>query len=127
MPGGRTTRRSLTDLYATPPASAAEAAVETSQARRPRGRPRGRGGRGRGGARPTVESPPTPAMDEDQQPMDEDEQAVGLHTGGGDAPEQEVGEGSTSSSTVWLRGPARLPQRPILPPHRPVIRPAGDE
>jgi hypothetical protein len=44
-----------------------------------------------------------------------------------DAAEQDVsGSGSSCSRNVYLRGPASLPQRPILRDRRPLIRPDGE-
>jgi hypothetical protein len=45
-----------------------------------------------------------------------------------DAAQQDVsGSGSSGSRNVYLRGPASLPQRPILRDRRPLIRPDGGE
>jgi hypothetical protein len=42
--------------------------------------------------------------------------------------DEAAGGGSTSSGDagIYLRGPASLPQRPIPPHRRPVIRPDGE-
>jgi hypothetical protein len=36
------------------------------------------------------------------------------------------GSGGSSSRSIYLRGPASLPQRPILRDRRPLIRPEGE-
>ena len=51
---------------------------------------------------------------EDAQEDDEDEAIAG-------------GSASSSSSSVYLRGPASLPQRPIPHERRPLIRPEGEK
>ena len=44
-----------------------------------------------------------------------------------DAAQQDVsGSGSLGSMSIYLRGPASLPQRPILRDRRPLIRPDGE-
>ena len=44
-----------------------------------------------------------------------------------DAAQQDVsGSGSSGSRSIYLRGPASLPQRPILRDRRPLIRPKGE-
>jgi hypothetical protein len=44
-----------------------------------------------------------------------------------DAAQQDVsGSGSSGSRSIYLRGPASLPQRPILRDRRPLIRPDGE-
>jgi hypothetical protein len=44
-----------------------------------------------------------------------------------DAAQQDVsGSGSSGSRSIYLRGPASLPPRPILRDRRPLIRPDGE-
>jgi hypothetical protein len=44
-----------------------------------------------------------------------------------DATQQDFsGSGSSGSRSIYLRGPASLPQRPILRDRRPLIRPDGE-
>jgi hypothetical protein len=44
-----------------------------------------------------------------------------------DAAQQDVsGSGSSGSRSIYVRGPASLPQRPILRDRRPLIRPDGE-
>jgi hypothetical protein len=44
-----------------------------------------------------------------------------------DAAQQDVsGSGSSGSRSIYLRGPASLPKRPILRDRRPLIRPDGE-
>jgi hypothetical protein len=43
-----------------------------------------------------------------------------------DAQQDASGSGSSGSRNVYLRGPASLPQRPILRDRRPLIRPEGE-
>ena len=56
-----------------------------------------------------------PQEDAEEAQEDEEEEA----TAGGSA--------SSSSSSVYLRGPASLPQRPIPRERRPLIRPEGEK
>ena len=53
--------------------------------------------------------------------------AGGRVGGGGESSsaEEDTAE-DTSTSAVWLRGPLRLPDRPIVVALRPLIRPSGD-
>jgi hypothetical protein len=78
------------------------------------------------------EEPPAREPEEDERVAaddDEDDEDVDLGSGGDDEGDKgegegEAAEGSSSSASVpsvWLRGPSRLPKRPILPPHRPMI------
>jgi hypothetical protein len=52
--------------------------------------------------------------DDDQQQDDDDQQQDAL------------GSGGSSSRSIYLRGPASLPQRPILRDRRPLIWPEGE-
>ena len=131
MPGGRQAHRGVNTLYMrerSPPHAEDDPLPEPSMRRTRSGRPRGR-------PRTRVQPAATPSVDED-------DQAVGLHIGGGgtssdssDHREAAIATpgGSTStasastSSGVYLRRPSQLPARPI-PLHRgPVIRPSGDK
>jgi hypothetical protein len=56
----------------------------------------------------------TPQDDDDQQQDDDDQQ------------QDASGSGGSSSRSIYLRGPASLPQRPILRDRRPLIRPEGE-
>jgi hypothetical protein len=55
-----------------------------------------------------------PQDDDDQQQDDDDQQ------------QDASGSGGSSSRSIYLRGPASLPQRPILRDRRPLIRPEGE-
>ena len=52
--------------------------------------------------------------DDDQQQDDDDQQ------------QDASGSGGSSSRSIYLRGPASLPPRPILRDRRPLIRPEGE-
>jgi hypothetical protein len=54
-------------------------------------------------------------QDDDDQQQDDD-----------DAKQDASGSGASGSSNVYLRGPASLPQRPILRDRRPLIRSDGE-
>jgi hypothetical protein len=54
-------------------------------------------------------------QDDDDQQQDDDE-----------AQQAASGSGDSGSRSVYLRGPASLPQRPILRDRRPRIRPEGE-
>ena len=82
-------------------------------------------------------SPPTPheeELEEEVAPVDESDEELVRQTDEEEGPHEDdkceaVGTGSASfdsSSSVYLRGPASLPQVP-LPHQRPVIRPEGQK
>jgi hypothetical protein len=54
-------------------------------------------------------------QDDDDQQQDDDE-----------AQQTASGSGASGSRSIYLRGPASLPQRPILRDSRPLIRPDGE-
>jgi hypothetical protein len=54
-------------------------------------------------------------QDDDDQQQDNDE-----------AQQTASGSGASGSRSIYLRGPASLPQRPILRDRRPLIRPDGE-
>jgi hypothetical protein len=54
-------------------------------------------------------------QDDDDQQQDNDE-----------AQQAASGSGASGSRSIYLRGPASLPQRPILRDRRPLIRPDGE-
>jgi hypothetical protein len=54
-------------------------------------------------------------QDDDDQQQDDDE-----------AQQTASGSGPSGSRSIYLRGPASLPQRPILRDRRPLIRPDGE-
>jgi hypothetical protein len=82
---------------------------------------RTRWGRGRGrGRRSTRRTEEEAQQDDVVQQQVEQQAAV-------DAAQQDVsGSGSSGSRNVYLRGPASLPQRPILRDRCPLIRPDGE-
>jgi hypothetical protein len=55
-----------------------------------------------------------PQVDDDQQQDDDDQQ------------QDASGSGASGLRSIYLRGPASLPQRPILWDRRPLIRPDGE-
>ena len=62
-----------------------------------------------------LEEPHEEAQEQDEEAEDEEEA-------------QQTGSGSAASgSSVYLRGPASLPERPIPRERRPVIRPEGEK
>jgi hypothetical protein len=61
--------------------------------------------------------------------QDEAEQAAQQQVAPQDDDDQQQdasGSGGSSSRSIYLRGPASLPQRPILRDRRPLIRPKGE-
>jgi hypothetical protein len=61
--------------------------------------------------------------------QDEAEQAAQQQAAPQDDDDQQQdasGSGGSSSRSIYLRGPASLPQRPILRDRRPLIRPEGE-
>jgi hypothetical protein len=61
-----------------------------------------------------VQQKAAPQDDDDQQQDDDDQQ------------QDASGLGDSSSRSIYLRGPASLPQRPILRDRRPLIRSEGE-
>jgi hypothetical protein len=55
-----------------------------------------------------------PQVDDDQQQDDDDQQ------------QDASGSGGSSSRSIYMRGPASLPPRPILRDRQPLIRPDGE-
>ena len=77
-------------------------------------RRRGRRSRTADDAEQAVQQQAAPQDDDDQQQDDDDQQ------------QDASGSGGSSSRSIYLRGPASLPQRPILRDRRPLIRPEGE-
>jgi len=131
MPGGRQARRGVNSLYMrerSPPHAEEDPLLEPPTRRTRSGHPRGR-------PRTRVQLATTPSVDED-------DQAVGLHLGGGGTSSNLSDHGEVAIATVggstctasgstslgvYLRGPSQLPARPIPLHRRPVIRPSGDK
>ena len=116
MPGGRL-QRSVASLYRRmmPHSDAGEGSDRGSELGRGKGRGKGgpkRGG-GKGGGRRRREPLPVPPSEEEE----EEE---------GESSEEEDTAEDTSTPAVWLRGPSRLPDRPIPVALRPLIQPCGD-
>jgi hypothetical protein len=66
---------------------------------------------------------------EQEAQQDEAEQAAQQQAAPQDDDDQQQdasGSGGSSSRSIYLRGPASLPQRPILRDRRPLIRPEGE-
>ena len=105
-------RRSVQSLYASQ--EEPEASVQP-----PKPVPRRRSRR-----HPSRTQPTTPPAVEEPTAVEEHADAGGSSTSGDEA----TAGGSTSSgvSTVYLRGPAKLPRRPIPEAARPLITPYGD-
>ena len=79
-----------------------------------RRRRRGRRSRTTDDAEQAAQQQAAPQDDGDQQQDDDDQQ------------QDASGSGGSSSRSIYLRGPASLPQRPILRDRRPLIRPEGE-
>jgi hypothetical protein len=68
-------------------------------------------------------------QDEAQQAVQQDDlvqQQATLPEDDDDAQQDTLGSRASGSRSVYLRGPACLPQRPILRDRRPLIRPDGE-
>ena len=97
---------------------------------RGRGLGRGKGGpkgRGRGRPRRRAEEEQQYELEEEEKEEEEDDTIASAESSGGEG-EEEEGEDATeedSTPAVWLRGPSRLPDRPIPLGLRPLIRPSG--
>ena len=136
MPGGGL-QRSVASLYRRmmPHSDADEGSDRSSGLVRGKGQGKGgpKRGRGKGGGRRRREPSPEPPSQEEEEPAQEQEQEWEEEEWQADAQEEE-GESSeeedtaedTSTPAVWLRGPSRLPDRPIPVALRPLIRPSGD-
>ena len=62
-----------------------------------------------------------------QQAAQQDDDDAAQQDDDDDAAQQDVsGSGSSGSRSIYLRGPASLPKRPILRDRRPLIRPDGE-
>jgi hypothetical protein len=77
-------------------------------------RRRGRRSRTADDAEQAAQQQAAPQDDDDQQQDDDDQQ------------QDASGSGGSSSRSIYLRGPASLPPRPILRDRRPLIRPEGE-
>jgi hypothetical protein len=77
-------------------------------------RRRGRRSRTTDEAEQAAQQQAAPQDDDDQQQDDDDQQ------------QDASGSGGSSSRSIYLRGPANLPQRPILRDRRPLVRPEGE-
>ena len=77
---------------------------------------RGRGlGRGKGGPKGRGRGRPRRRAEEEEKEEEEDDTVASAESSGGEG-EEEEGEDATeedSTLSVWLRGPSRLPDRPI--------------
>jgi hypothetical protein len=85
-------------------------------------------GRGRGRGHPRRDSPPSPALDqpEDPSPTPEDHVAAmgtTTNTPSGDEGTEQT-EDSSAQSAPYLRGPTSIPLVP-LPDRRPLVHPVG--
>jgi hypothetical protein len=59
-------------------------------------------------------------------PQDDLVQQQAAHQDDDDQQQDVSGSGGLSSRSIYLQGPASLPQRPILRDRRPLIRPEGE-
>jgi hypothetical protein len=69
-------------------------------------------------------SPPATAREEEEEHVMPGTDEVAHGDGEGEAA---AGSASSSSLSIYLRGPASLPPRPIPPHRRPLIRPEGEK
>jgi len=88
---------------------------------------RGRGlGRGKGGPKGRGRGRPRRRAEEEEKEEEEDDTVASAESSGGEGDdEEEEAEEEDSTPAVWLRGPSRLPDRPIPLGLRPLIRPSG--
>jgi Sec-independent protein translocase protein TatA len=84
-------------------------------------RRRGRRRRTTDEAEQAAQQQAAPQDDDDQQQDDNDQQQDD-----NDQQQDASGSGGSSSRSIYLRGPASLPQRPILRDRRPLIWPEGE-
>jgi hypothetical protein len=112
------TRRSCASLYSRP-RDTSETDTETSE-RRPRGRPR-RSSRDDNVSLPTVGEEAVAQMYDDVVPPTSEEAVPPTSAEGAG------GSTSSAASKPYLRGPAKLPRRPIPTDRRPLIAPEGDK
>ena len=92
-----------------------------------KGGPKGRG-RGRPQRRAEEEEQQYEPEEEEEEKEEEDDTVAAAESSGGEEDDEEEGEDATrddSTPAVWLRGPSRLPDRPIPLALRPLIRPTG--
>ena len=80
-----------------------------------RRRRRGRRSRTADDAEQAAQQQAAPQDDDDDQQQDDDDQQ-----------QDASGSGGSSSRSIYLRGPASLPPRPILRDRRPLIQPEGE-
>ena len=139
MPGGGL-QRSVASLYRRmmPHSDAGEGSDRSSRLGRGKGRGKGgpKRGRGKGGGRRRREPSPVPPSQEEEeeeepaqdqeQEREEEEWQADAHEEEGESSEEEDTAEDTSTPAVWLRGPSRLPDRPIPVALRPLIRPSRD-
>ena len=88
---------------------------------------RTRGPRARSPSPEDEEEPPQQQEEEDQEEEEEDGQEQDQEQEEEASSEEEDDQGGVAGDipTVWMRGPARLPNRPIPLEQRPIIRPDG--
>ena len=71
--------------------------------------------------------PPSEEEEEEEPAQErEEEWQVDAQEEEGESSEEEDTAEDTSTPAVWLRGPSRLPDRPIPVALRPLIQPCGD-
>ena len=115
MAGGRTRRRRGEASSSVPPL---DEDVGTSQTTRS-----GRSSRRTRGPRARSPSP----EDEEEQEQDQDQEEYQQEQEEEASTEEDDDQGGVAGDipAVWMRGPARLPNRPIPLEQRPIIRPDG--
>ena len=128
-------QRSVASLYRRmmPHSDAGEGSDRGSELGRGKGRGKGgpKRGRGKGGGRRHREPSPVPPSEEEEPAQDEEQEReeeewqADAQEEEGESSEEDTAE-DTSTPAVWLRGPSRLPDRPIPVALRPLIRPSGD-
>ena len=127
MAGGRTRRRRGEASLSVPPLD--EDASTSQTTRSGRSSRRTRGPRARSPSPEDEEEPPQQPQEEDQeQDQEQDHQQQEQDQEEEEASsEEDDDQGGVAGDipAVWMRGPARLPNRPIPLEQRPIIRPDG--
>ena len=115
MAGGRTRRRRGEASSSVPPLDEDAGTPQTTRSGRSSRRTRG----------PRARSPSP--EDEEEQEQDQDQEEYQQEQEEEASTEEDDDQGGVAGDipAVWMRGPARLPNRPIPLEQRPIIRPDG--
>ena len=122
MAGGRTRGETSSSV---PPQD--EDAGTSQTTRSGRSSRRTRGPRARSPSPEDEEEPPQQQEEEDQEEEDQEEEEEDGQEQDQEHDEEDDDQGGVAGDipAVWIRGPARLPNRPIPLEQRPIIRPDG--